>query len=221
MKQSDDIEGADERHKPLYQETRKALGRSIFNGLQVAGEKDGEPCKLTQEELVECSGVARSTIAKYLAAKDDAAVPANPDLETICRLAKALNVPPALMLLSADDWARIANAALMMLEAVDDDVVLGIVAELRKGRARASERGESGLKVAERANLYTASSINSGDARAPMREELIDQQRAHRASTRRGIMVAAAIAPLQDLTPEYHAPLLWMCASLGASTNLK
>lgn len=206
--------------KSLYAATRRAVGQSLFHAMQVANADQDGPAKLTQEALAERSGVARSTIAKYLAAKDDASVNANPDLDTLCRLATVLNVSPALLLLTPDDWKSLASAAILMLQAVDDPQVQQIVDELGDSRTlRAAERGEGGLRIAERAALCTRSPVNQGDAHAPMRAELVAQQQARQTHTLRAITVASAIAPLHELPPEFRAPLLWMCASLGASAH--
>lgn len=206
-------------HQRLYEETRRAIGQSLFDAMRVAGIKEGKPAKLTQEELSERTGVARSTIAKYLAAREDASVSANPDLETLCRIAKVLNVPPAMMLLSRDDWIRLANAALMMLDTVEDEGVRNIVGSL-PAASEPFERGEGGLRIAKRVALYSDAAPNVGDERAPLRTELIEQQRTSRERTRLGIMALSALAPLEDMKREYRVCLLSLCALLGASTQL-
>lgn len=216
-------DGADvprEDYASLYKAAQKVVGQNLFNAMQVAGEREGESAKMTQHELFKRTGVARSTIAKYLAGKDTAST-ANPDLETLCRLAKALNVSPGLLLLTPDDWEQLAQAAQMMLQAADDEVILEAVEELRNGRGRAIERGACGLKILERADLYAPSSPVAASELVGMRPKLVNEQRAEQSMKRKGIAVASAVAPLGQLKPQYHVPVLWMCAYLGAATNFE
>ncbi|WP_152594770.1 helix-turn-helix transcriptional regulator [Massilia sp. BSC265] len=79
-----------------FRSTLDSFCQSLVNAVRVARmDEHGEPAKMTQHELANRSGVARSTIAKYVAHNARSTGEINPDLETICRLAKALNVPPA------------------------------------------------------------------------------------------------------------------------------
>lgn len=215
---TDQIKRAD--HTAVYATTRKVIGQSLFNAMQVAGEQDGCSAKMTQRELVERTGVARSTISKYIAGKDGKSA-ANPDLETLCRLAAALNVSPGLLLLTPDDWAQLAQAAQMMLQAANDETILQAVDALRNGRGRAVERGECGLKILERADLYTPNPPDDASGDINIRPSLASEQRRHRSTKRKGIAVASAVAPLTQLKAQYHIPVLWMCAYLGASANIE
>lgn len=220
MKLKDGADVPREDYAALYKAAQKVIGQNLFNAMQVAGEREGESAKMTQRELVERTGVSRSTIAKYIAGKDTASA-ANPDLETLCRLAKALNVSPGLLLLTPDDWAQLAQAAQMMLQAADDEVILEAVGELSNGRGRAIERGACGLKILERADLYSPISPTAAAEVVGMRSKLVNEQRAEQSMKRKGIAVASAVAPLGQLKPQYHVPVLWMCAYLGAATNFE
>jgi transcriptional regulator with XRE-family HTH domain len=204
-------------HTTLFEATQKVIGQRLFDAMQVAGERDGESAKMTQRELVEKTGVARSTITKYIAGRNGEAV--NPDLETLCRLASALNVSPGLLLLTPEDWQQLAQAALMMLQAADDEVILRAVDELRAGKGRAVERGVCGLKILERADLYTPNPQSNVEESFELRPKLAKEKLEEQSQKRKGIAVASAVAPLGDLKPQYHVPVLWMCAYLGASAN--
>lgn len=79
--------------------------------MQVAGEPIlDRPEKLTQVQLSEASGVARSTLSLHAELDADKERSPNPKLEQICRIADALNVPPALLLMREEDWVRLAQA---------------------------------------------------------------------------------------------------------------
>lgn len=68
--------------------------------------RDGEPTRRTQASLSRHSNVKRATLSTYMTPveSDEGR---NPGLENLCRLAQALGLPPALLLMTADDWKRL------------------------------------------------------------------------------------------------------------------
>lgn len=210
--------GIDEREAPhakLFKATQGALHSALFYALQVAGEKDGQVTSMSQTELASASSVSRHSIGNYLSNGD---VSKNPDLDTLCRIAAALNVPPALLILTRDDWKQLANAALYLVDVFEDPVIQQAVEKLNESNnPRAHDRAEGGLRVAERAELYKA--VNPGldapEVSSELRDEVLKKQRAQR----QAIRVSSAIAPLQSVPSAYHGPLLWLTAYLGATSS--
>ena len=208
----------------LFVASRKALGNALFRALQVAGETDDEyPERLTQEALASSSKVARSTIAKYVDAKDKDDSTVNPDLRTLCKLARALNIPPALLLMTRSDWSKLAQAATFLQDAVRDPRVQQITQQLAKDRPGAGARGKAGLQLAERLGVYRA----PPDPRLPLKPDALELSErwatAQKNSQRRqrlGILVATSIPPLGELDASQYSSLLSLCANLGASTQL-
>lgn len=87
---------------------RSAL-RRVINHSGEASEGEARP--ITRQVLSARAGIAASTINKLLMSDDKArAEPPNPTLEVICKLGEALNVSPALLLMTKDDWKKLASA---------------------------------------------------------------------------------------------------------------
>ncbi len=86
------------------------FGRNLSAVLAVAGaqretERDPDaPGPFSSVQMQRDTGIARSTLR---ALKTPAA---NPDLDTLDRLAGALGVPPAFLLMRPQDWSLLANA---------------------------------------------------------------------------------------------------------------
>lgn len=70
------------------------LGRNLHRLRRLRG--------LTQEQLAALSGIARNSISNMERNLNNAGTAANPQLSTIYRLARALDVPPAVLLPAGD-----------------------------------------------------------------------------------------------------------------------
>ena len=211
-----------EAHKPLLHEARRALANAIFRAMQVAGEvENGYPAKLGQEALAERAGIARSTVSKYLGAKDSDEPQVNPDLETVCKIAAALNVPPALLLMTPSDWSKLAQAITDAAASVQDATIKHIVTELAGKRSGGAKRGEAGLRVAERLGVHQHPRKSVGGDTHDVPAHWLDAQAKARQRAQLGILTATSLPPVSDLKTEQQIILLSLCAILGASTNLK
>jgi len=83
--------------------------RRVVNHAGVAADGGSRP--VTRQALSASAEVAASTLNKLLMSDHKArAEPPNPTLEVICKLAQALNVSPALLLMTEDDWKKLASA---------------------------------------------------------------------------------------------------------------
>lgn len=78
--------------------------------LAVAGKQrdNGSPGPFSSVRVQRETGIARSTLRALKAPRGGA--DANPDLSTINRIAEALGVPPAFLLMRPQDWAELALA---------------------------------------------------------------------------------------------------------------
>jgi len=208
-------------HRPILSETRLALANAIFRAMQVAGEpENGYPSKLGQEALAERAGIARSTVAKYLSAKDTHDSIVNPDLETVCKLATALNIPPAFLLMTPSDWSKLAQAAADAVVSSQDSIVKNIVSDLERNRIGASRRGEACLRLAERLGVRSRRNVSS-ESKEPIPVRWQEAQSQVEQRSEIGILCATALPPIDGITTEQKTILLSLCAILGASTNLK
>ena len=222
MKIGNEMSSRADSSSKLYAVVKKTVSSAIFRAMQVAGRSDNAyPCKISQQSLAEQSGVARSTITKYLRAKDEQNSKVNPDLKTLCRLADTLNVSPAMLLLTPDDWSRLAQAAVFLREAASNEQVKRISAGMAEPSAGPVARATAGLQLARlfgvfqelRQEVSTKNSEQLGEKDFVCEQvETIERQRI-------GIFVATSIPPLRELSQSIHAPILSLCANLGASSH--
>lgn len=199
-----------------FKPTLDSFCQSLVNAIRVARmDEDGEPAKITQHALADQSGVARSTIAKYVSYNARSSGEINPDLETICRLAQALNVPPALLLMRDGDWRRLAQAAGMLAQALADPKVIELSQELREQpHASPVAHARTGLQIGERLGICPPATYDKPAS------DIEAQQVRMQLEVRRGAMVTSALPPGDLLKSMYCAPLLSLCASLGATTKI-
>lgn len=173
---------------------------------------EGEIVPLTQQKLAERAGVGRTTIAAYLCTEDGESESVNPDLKIICKLADALNVPPAFLLMRPEDWSRIAEAVMFFSVAVQDEKFRAISVELSKPKTiTAVDSAITGLKLARQLDVFAdvPGVLACGAKFAKDIEE-------RNAQIKSGIMATAALPPLGKLKVESYALLLSLCAMVGA-----
>jgi transcriptional regulator with XRE-family HTH domain len=102
----------------LMRSTRQSLAANLGAALVVAAknenyEEHGKGStqspfkKLKLTETKARTAISRSTLTKLV---NEKVGKANPDLDTLCRLAAMLNVPPAFLLMTKDDWTRLFRA---------------------------------------------------------------------------------------------------------------
>lgn len=222
MRRDEKMSSRTDSSSRLYAVVKKTVSSAIFRAMQVAGRsEDASPCKISQQSLAVQSGVARSTITKYLSSKNEENSKINPDLKTLCRLADTLNVSPAMLLLTPDDWSRLAQAAVFLREAASNEQVKRISSGMAEPTSGPVARATAGLQLARLFGVYRElrQEIPTSDSAHPARNDLIEQQFETIERQRIGIFVATSIPPLRELSQTLHAPILSLCANLGASTH--
>jgi transcriptional regulator with XRE-family HTH domain len=200
----------------LLRQTSKSFGESVLRAMLVSAENiEGNPKKMTQQQLAEKSGVGRSTIAKYSTSRDDENVVVNPDLETICRLADALNVSPAFLLMRPDDWSRLAQAAMFFSSAINDPKFAAFANDISSSSvSNTVATSMIGLQLAERFDLFVNDPIPD-----TLEKQYADQIRKRTAKIRGGILSTSALPPISKLKKSQLATLLSLCAVMGANVN--
>lgn len=216
--QSPDQPGMVEIGKSHFAITRASFREALNRALRVSDEaEDGLPKRMTQVELVKRTGMARSTLAKYLSDAPDDDDPINPDLKMLCRLADALNVPPAFLLMRPEDWKRLAHAAANLGRVSNSGVTSAEAAERTNRYANAAEQSVAGYRAAREMGIAPSNLnievMHEGDA------DLVRDVEARHARTRRSIRTTCALPPLNLLSGEYHLSLLYLCANVGANTK--
>ena len=87
---------------------RTAL-RRVINQSSITGTGEAKP--ISRQALSLQATIATSTLNQLLVSDEKANEdPPNPTLEVICKLGEALNVPPALLLMTDDDWKKLGAA---------------------------------------------------------------------------------------------------------------
>lgn len=206
---------AKETKRKLFEEVSMSFGENLLRAMLVSEtDEDGGLRKLTQQELAEKSGVGRSTIAKYNTLKKNGDSGGNPDLETICKLAGALHVPPALLLMKPSDWSHLIQAALYLSVALDDGIVQEIAAEIENSKAKdAKTMAQFGLKLAIRLGIYKEYMVSPENALE------MDTIRISNMKIKKGILATTTLPPLAKITKRHIVPLMSLCAIIGAHQN--
>ena len=95
------------RSSPLFERTVAQFQRALRRVVPFsAADPDGDHKSRTWQMLSHSAGVSRAALGKYM----EADAPPNPVLESVCRLAEELSIPPAFLLMTADDWTRLFTA---------------------------------------------------------------------------------------------------------------
>jgi len=197
----------------LFRDVSRCFVEALRRSMRVASEnEDGAPDALSQTDLAERAGMGRSTLAKYLGGRADE-TPANPDLGIICRLADAVGVPPAILLMRPQDWASLGSGMLTFQQAMKDSTFTTLAAELQGLDSTTSQRvAEAALRIGRL--LKTVE-----EERDPkVSQEVQDFRRATKVS----ISTTAASIPFRiDGVATSHLPaLLTICSILG-TTNAR
>lgn len=197
---------------PGFCEVSRCFVEAVRRSMRVAGEaEDCGPTTLSQTGLAERAGIGRTTLGKYLGSPSD---DTNPDLKIICRLANALGIPPAILLMRPQDWASLGSGMLTFLHAMSDPKFQALAVELQSIESTTSPRiAEAALQVGKL--LKTVE--DSHDLRVS--EEL----RAFRRASKISIVTTASSIPFRiDGVATSHLPaLLTICSILGTTTTRK
>jgi len=184
----------------IYKRTQGGLSANLLRAMQVSGvTESGEPKKLSQDSLAKSSLIARSTISKYLTQPECV----NPDLETICRLAAALNISPALLLMSEEDWLRLAHALSTVGQAMADESVREMITSLGS---------EANNKPLTRASTVMKMARYFGYG------NLIEDGRENKISRKfqQGILATSAMPMHPDFISGFYSYILPLCIVMGA-----
>lgn len=202
----------------LWERTRKALRGNLVRVLSVSREGEEGATRMTQTELTSLTGIARSTLAKFLSSEDESVI--NPDLQTLCRLAEALNIPPALLLMSTHDWSRLLSAISGLLAQREHKDVMGLdhVAHSppRENVVRAVQLAQHHGLLLAKASASTPAEAASWPELAPRWRRDIDDLRQRQLQ---GIKAASALPEWRAIPANVEA-LFVLCTLLGAATNL-
>jgi transcriptional regulator with XRE-family HTH domain len=195
----------------LFEAVSRSFADAVRRAMRVAGEgEEGGLGSLTQTDLAAQADMGRSTLAKYLGTGPEDPVP-NPTLDVVCRLADALGVPPAFLLMRPKDWASLATGTLTFLQALPARQFGERISELQAMKTTNS------LEVANKAiELGLLLNTVEDDQDKNLPTEVREFRHAAKVST---AAIAASIPFRYDGVSKEHLPvLLTLCGIVGTTT---
>jgi transcriptional regulator with XRE-family HTH domain len=164
----------------LMRSTRQSLAANLGAALVVAAknenyEEHGKGStqspfkKLKLTETKARTAISRSTLTKLV---NEKVGKANPDLDTLCRLAAMLNVPPAFLLMTKDDWTRLFRAIEGLQEATAGGYLKAQLEQVKQ-----AEKVLIGLNLAKKMGHYPIptphlSQDEAGDMRVDIQTDI-------------------------------------------------
>lgn len=215
----------DEAESPAAAQKVLSLVRKSFRGtlsraIGVASRtEDGHPQRSTQVRVAKDANISRSALAKYLGEDSEADI--NPDLKTLCRLAATLNVPPAYLLMTNEDWQALAYAAGAIVEAARTPALGNIAFRPSRtvGPMNPAQQATAGFDIASK--LGMAPKPASLEATSTANKLLVHEIGAFNERVRDGILSTCALPPLASMKLEYEGVLLYLCAVIGANHKVR
>lgn len=196
--------GEDGLHREVAQSFAKALRRAI----RVAGRDDeGNLHNLSQTTLAKKANISRAKLTRFISPKENE--PGNPDLRTICALARELGVPPALLLLRPKDWQTLGVA---MAQFAAYSGHSDFVAWEERFASRSNLGPEETVRATE--DLARVLSIYPETFPGSSREVLDNAEKMSRS-----IINTAALAPLTELRADHVPELITLCAFAGITAS--
>lgn len=174
-------------------------------GAKPAIDEEGEPTIVSQEQLAEEAGIARSSLTKLLKKAEGA----NPTLKSVCQIAEALGVPPAFLLMRDQDWKVLAAAVFAHYNAQADTKFQEFAERLRlatdHGPAASVQHGRDLARL-----------MNYLQHLPPNGADLVRQNVESQAYRIGATSAAPPLKQLHSTNPEYVPLLLTICAAMGA-----
>jgi transcriptional regulator with XRE-family HTH domain len=214
----------DIRWEPLAESMRNTFAQNLTAALNVAGEESDDSesriSRMTQEELHQKTRISKSTLSKLMNGKTNGGMQSNPDLETICRIAASINIPPAFLLMSGSDWQRLIGALNGLSDALshtnlENDILI----------AKGNDKIKVGIELAKKLGLYSENAVSSKfeleDIQASEKHEDIKRDIANKNEIKR-LAILTTTAVLQNSARNLQdTPLLTaMGVILGANFKL-
>lgn len=150
----------DGRWESLAESTRNTFAQNLTAALNVAGKEndENEKCfnRMTQAELHKKTRISKSTLSKLMNGKTNGGMQSNPDLETICRVAASLNIPPAFLLMSGSEWQKLIGALNGLGDALSDTNLEDSILV-----AKGNDKVKVGIDLARKLGLYSKNAVSS------------------------------------------------------------
>ena len=180
-------------------ETQSALVQNVRNAVSVGGVPENDyPAAITQGALAESSGVSRTSITgQMLGGEEDV----NPKLRQICRVAEALGLPPAFLLMRPEDWTRLAQVVVYYGGLMRSNNPRVAELQTRIAHSSTDEAPERALLAADLARALGVDTPVSKETITESPRELGAKLAAKKADVKRRIFTTSALLPLDQMQP--------------------
>lgn len=161
--------------------------------LDVADEGDNNEIKnMTLAKLHRRTGIAKSTLFKIIGSLNCEIGKGKPDLETLCGLAWALNLPPAMLLMSSSDWKLLCTSVQTLNSLKNGHSALEKLSTVETNIEYAS----IGLKVAEQLGIYPEQPYKNLDFESTWsgHAEMVNSIRETNSRKKKAILTTTAVA---------------------------
>lgn len=185
----------------------QVLAANLTAALAVAGPPDeyGRPRRLKSTQLQRDTKIARSTLRTLKTYSNTREV--NPDLQTLHRIAQALEIPVAFLLFGPNEWQTLSRAV--------DDMALMLVAVEKLEEEAPLAGPQAAVQILRKLKVYPFQPPSQVDASDLQQQEALDRRNESR---RRTTLVAAALAQAAARDRKAHKRLTALAASLANQT---
>ena len=180
--------------------------RRVAGAKTIAADRGNSYRYLTQGELSRRANISRSTLTKQL----KSANAGNPTLKSICSIADALGVPPALLLMREHDW-KVLGSAMEFYGKINNSEELmatlsNIIAALDHGPSASAERGRALARLTGYLPRLAPGAPSMVYENVSMQEQRIG-----------ALCAMPPLAKLHKERPSQIPLLLLICVALGAN----
>jgi transcriptional regulator with XRE-family HTH domain len=197
----------------VFAEAQKTLRNNLTRLIAVADETDDGTAKnISKRALVQQSGIGRSTLYNMTNGS------ANPDLQTLSRIAAAFNVPLSFLLMSPKEWLHLTHALADLGSAFSDEDATKIMAQAMQEQ-KPRERSQYSLALARRQGVYTPPRHNASLPKVKTATHWKAKQTDMDLQRRRAIRATASLPDYNELDINAAKTAFTLCILMGAVTR--
>ena len=200
----------------VFAAAQNTLQDNLARLIAVASETDDGTAKhISKSALAKQASIGRSTLYSLLGTCNG---PANPDLQTLSRIAAAFNVPLSFLLMSAEEWRHLTHALAGLGSAFNDEEATKIMAQAMQEQ-KPRERSQHGLALARRLGIYTPPLHSASLPKVKTTPHWKAKQTDMDLQRRRALRATASLPNYQKLDINAAKTAFTLCILMGAVTR--
>ena len=197
----------------IFAEAQKTLRNNLTRLIAVADETDDGTAKnISKRALIQQAGIGRSTLYNMTNGS------ANPDLQTLSRIAAAFNVPLSFLLMSPKEWLHLAHALADLGSAFNDEDATKIMAQAMQEQ-KPRQRSQHSLALARRLGVYSPPRHNASLPKVKTATHWKAKQTDMDLQRRRAIRATASLPDYNELDINAAKTAFTLCILMGAVTR--